>query len=263
MAEMRLSSRESALVFGFGLRVGLAVILLTAGWNVRTMAQETGASPPRDDKANTQAKAPGKTGDSDGIQIDDRFPPPNTYPHDRYEYRFQARGNYVPTLTWRLIGTPPPGLRLEEDGLLHGEPLRAGEYKFTVSVTDSGSPRQAVEREFAVHVIEAITLAWKKIAHVNGGRIEGSVEVSNTTPDNIDLTFIVEAVAENGRATAIGYQHFVLPRGTTDKEIPFGENLPHGSYLVNVDAIGEVARKNQIFRQRMQTPTALPVAVGP
>jgi len=98
---------------------------------------------------------------------------------------------------------------------------------------------------------------------VNGNRIEGSVEVSNTTPDDIDLTFVVMAVAPNGRATAIGYQHFVLRRGTIDQELPFGETLPPGGYVVHVDAVGEVASRNVIYRQRMETPTALQVTAAP
>jgi hypothetical protein len=108
-----------------------------------------------------------------------------------------------------------------------------------------------------------MTLNWKAPAHVNGNRIEGSAEVSNTTPDDMDLTFVVLAVAANGRATAIGYQHFVLRRGTISKELPFGEALPNGGYVVHVDAVGEVPPKNLIYRERLQTPAPLQVTVGP
>jgi hypothetical protein len=79
----------------------------------------------------------------------------------------------------------------------------------------------------------------------------------------MDLTFIVLAVAENGRATAVGYQHFVLRRGTIAKELPFGETLPPGGYVVHVDAVGEVERKKLIYRERMQTASPLQVTVGP
>ena len=87
-------------------------------------------------------------------------------------------------------------------------------------------------------MVEAMTLAWKVPAHVIGNRIEGSVEVSNTTPDDMDLTFDVKAVAENGRATEIGYQHFPLKKGTTGMMLPFGETLPHGAYMVYVNLNG-------------------------
>ena len=45
-------------------------------------------------------------------------------------------------------------------------------------------------------------------ARERGPASEGSVEVTNTTVDDMDLTFDVKAVAENGRATEIGYQRF-------------------------------------------------------
>ncbi|MGA9980774.1 MAG: hypothetical protein WBQ08_19295 [Candidatus Sulfotelmatobacter sp.] len=187
---------------------------------------------------------------------------PDTYPHASYTVHFLARGASS-GLHWRLErGVLPPGLKIDVNGLLHGEPTHAGEFRFVLSVTDNGRQR-AVQKEFVLRVVEAVTLIWKAPAHVNGNRIEGSVEVSNTTVDDIDLTFIVKAVAENGRATAIGYQHFPLPRATAGMELPFGETLPFGAYIVNVDVVGEVAVRNRIYRQHLDTPHRLRVMVGP
>jgi hypothetical protein len=189
---------------------------------------------------------------------------PQTYPHGRYQVNFEARGNYVPVLHWQVeSGALPPGIKLEDNGVLHGEAQRAGEFQFVVSATDGGKPQQAVQKRFVIKVVEALTLAWKNPAHVAGNRIEGSVEVSNATVDDIDLTFDVKAIAENGRATEIGYQHFPLTRGTIGMELPFGETLPHGAYIVNVNLVGEVAKWNAIYRQQMQTPKPLRVMVGP
>jgi hypothetical protein len=195
------------------------------------------------------------------IQNDSNLP--DGYPHIAYEVRFRARGG-VPVLHWRLEkGALPSGLKLEDDGLLHGEPEHAGEFQFTVSVSDGGKPQQAVQKDFVLRVRAALAINWKSPAHVNGSRIEGSVEVTNTTPDDMDLTFSVLAVAAaDGRATAIGYQHFVLRRGTVGMELPFGENLPHGGYVVHVDAVGEVEAKNLIYRERMES-RELHVTVGP
>jgi len=187
---------------------------------------------------------------------------PDTYPQAVYEVQFRVHGG-VPVFHWRLEkGALPPGIKLEDNGLLHGQPERTGEFQFTVSVTD-GSHQPGVQKAFVLRVKSALSLNWKDAAHVNGNRIEGSVEVTNTTPNDMDLTFIVLAVAGNGRATAIGYQHFVLRRGTVGKELPFGETLPHGGYVVHVDTVGEVAAKRLIYRDRMQTPSALQVIVGP
>jgi hypothetical protein len=189
---------------------------------------------------------------------------PDTYPRGPYEVRFRGRGNYVPVLRWRLqSGTLPPGITLEDNGELHGAAERAGEFQFVVSVKDGGQPQQVVQRGFTIKVVEAISLKWKVPAHVAENRIEGSVELSNTTADDMDLTFDVKAVAENGRATEIGYQHFPLKRGTIAMALPFGESLPHGAYVVYVNVNGEVAKRNAIYKQQLQTPAPLQVVVGP
>jgi hypothetical protein len=199
-----------------------------------------------------------------GLVVRSESPLPDTYPHGRYFVLLDAQGNFVPPLHWRIErGTLPPGIKLEDNGQLHGEAEQAGEFQFTVSVTDSDNPRQAVQKAFVIRVIEALILNWKSPAHVTGNRIDGSVAVSNTTADDITLTFDVKAVAENGRATEIGYQHFVLKKGTDAMVLPFGETLPHGNYVIHVDVAGEVAKKNAIYRERLQTPGPLQVAVGP
>lgn len=196
-----------------------------------------------------------------GLVIENDPELPDTYQQTPYEYRFHAHGG-IGAMHWRLEkGSLPPGLKLEDDGLLHGAAARMGGFQFTVAVRSIGV--SGVQKGFVLRVRSALSLRWKNQAHVNGNRIEGSADVSNTTPDDIDLTFIVLAVPADGRATAIGYQHFLLRRGTTEKELPFGETLPRGGYVVHVDTIGEVAAKNLIYRDRLQTPEALQVMVGP
>ena len=93
--------------------------------------------------------------------------------------------------------------------------------------------------------------------------MDGAVKLTNGTKDDFDLTFIVVAVAENGRATALGYQHFTLKAGTIDFPIPFGETLPHGAYVVHADAVAEIPLKNAILRRQLETPAPLPVTQGP
>jgi hypothetical protein len=215
----------------------------------------------RQQSQGQDAPAPGQSGNE--LVIENESELPETYPQAPYEFSFRAHGG-VPLLHWHLEkGALPAGMKLEDNGLLHGEAERVGEFQFTVSVRDGSQPGQVVEKGFVLRVRSALSLKWKTPAHVSGNRIEGSAEVSNTTPDDIDLTFIVMAVPDNGRATAIGYQHFMLHRGTVGKELPFGETLPHGGYVVHVDAVGEVSPKNLIYRDRMQSPGQLQVTVGP
>jgi len=230
----------------------LGVLMLFGQSTVRAGPQQS---------SRPEATASGQRENELVIETDSELP--DTYPQADYEFRFRARGG-VPALHWRLEkGALPPGIKLEADGLLHGKAERVGEFEFIVSVRDGSQPQQAVQKGFVLRVRSALSLKWKTPAHVTGSRIEGSVEVSNTTPDDIDLTFIVMAVQGNGRATAIGYQRLVLRRGTVEQELPFGETLPHGGYVVHVDAVGEVAAKNLIYRDRLQTPGALQVTVGP
>jgi Putative Ig domain len=213
-------------------------------------------------QADTQAASTPAQGET-GLIIEGDRELPDAYAHRHYEFRFHAR-NGTSVLHWKVEkGALPPGVKLDETGLLLGEPERPGEFQFTVSVIDGGNTQSAVQKGFLLRVVSGLALNWKNPAHVSGNRIEGSAQVSNETPDDIDLTFVVMAVAGNGRATAIGYQHFVLKRGTVAMELPFGETLPRGGYVVHVDAVGEVAPRNLIYRERMQTPGPLQVAVGP
>lgn len=201
--------------------------------------------------------------DEGGLQIEPTELP-RTFLRGPYHVQFYGRGNYVPTLRWRVIeGTLPPGIRLTEGGVLEGEAQRTGEFHFTVAVRDGNQPAQAVQRGFVIEVVDALTVGWKIPAHVSGNRIEGSVEVSNTTPDEIDLTYDVKAIAENGRATEIGYQHFPLKQGTMGMTLPFGETLPHGDYVVNVSVEGMIAKRKAFYRQQLQMPGPLHVTVGP
>ncbi|MFZ0804790.1 MAG: putative Ig domain-containing protein [Candidatus Sulfotelmatobacter sp.] len=235
-----------------GFRWGLGTVVLA------TTVTLMGAAPGR--PARSSAVAPVQDGASQ-LQIENDAILPETYPGANYAVTFHARGG-VPVLHWKVVkGTIPPGLILDDGGNLFGRPVRDGEFRFTASVKDGSN--QAVQKSFVIRVKSALTADWKVPAHVSGNRIDGSVKVSNTTPDEVDLTFVVLAVAENGRATAIGYQHFVLPPATLDKELPFGDTLPRGGYVVHVDVVGEVAPKNLIHRKRLQTKGPLQVTVGP
>src|SRR5579862_7006518 len=67
--------------------------------------------------------------DGPSLIIENESELPDTFPHASYELRFRAHGG-VPVLHWRLEkGALPQGLRLEDDGLLHGQPERTGEFQ--------------------------------------------------------------------------------------------------------------------------------------
>jgi len=225
----------------------ICVLLATAAW-----AQE-----------NPPAKSSDSAQTDENVPVIEATPLPDAYPKTVYLFRFHATGG-VPPLRWKLqSGSLPRAMNLTSDGVLNGAPESPGEFHFTVSVIDSAEPRHAVQRQFTLRVLAAMSMEWKTMAHVNGNRIEGAVEVANETQDEIDLTFDAKAVAQNGRATEIGYQHFSLSPKIHHLEIPFGETLPSGSYKIYLLAVGEVARKKLIYREQLDLPMRLTITIGP
>jgi Putative Ig domain len=251
----KLSATQKRSQFWFSHSAALACLLVVPVCPVFLIRAQAQSEQQSDNKASSKPDA--------AQLVIDTVSFPGTYARGRYSVQLQQHGG-TPPFHWKVEhGDLPRGLILEDDGSLHGSPQTTGEYHLTISVTDSSKPPQAVQRDYVLKVVPAFTLTWKTPAHVAGNRIEGSVEVSNGTPQDFDLTFIVLAVNETGRATAIGYQRFPLKKGTSEFEIPFGDTVPHGAYVVHVDAVGEVADENLIYRERLQTPSPLQVAAGP
>jgi hypothetical protein len=210
----------------------------------------------------TWLPAQSQAADASALAVEAK-PLPNAAPRHPYRFEFHAH-NGIPAFKWTVVaGDVPVGMKMGEDGVLAGAAIAAGVFHFTVQVTDTSRPPQTAQLRFELKVVPPLLLEWKDYAKVNGNRIDGRVKVSNGTEDDFDLTFVVLAVAEDGRATAIGYQRFSLAHGTTSFEIPFGENLPHGAYVIHVDTVAEVAEKDQIYRARLQTKERLQVLVGP
>jgi hypothetical protein len=188
---------------------------------------------------------------------------PKAYLKQHYETRLEAHGGITP-LRWEITdGALPAGIVLGHDGVLSGIPAETGEFKFTVTLTDSGRPAAQRNQQLVLTVMAPLLAQWGRYPKVKGQRLEGSIIVSNQTEQDFDLTVIMMAVSETGRATAIGYQRFNLTKGDTGKEIPFGENLPQGSYELDVDAVAEVAATNSIYRARLVPNERFQMLQGP
>jgi len=188
---------------------------------------------------------------------------PKAYLRQPFVTRLEARGG-VPPFRWEVSeGSLPPGMFLNPDGELEGTPSEAGEFFFTVRATDSSKPAQEVTRQLSLSVTSPLLARWGRYPKINGQRLEGSIWVSNQTDRDFDLTMIVLAVDEIGRATAIGYQHFPLKKNSDEIELPFGDNLPRGSYQLNVDVVAEVAATNSIYRARLVPMERFQMEKGP
>ena len=126
-------------------------------------------------------------------------------------------------------------------------------------LSDTAAPPAQVKRVFVIKIIAALTVEWKQPPSVKGEGISGEIAVTNHTGQAVDLTVIVLAVNEVGKAFALGYQHFLVKPETVSPIIPFGSSLPYGKYVVHADAVGELESANRIYRARLQTPETLVV----
>jgi hypothetical protein len=180
-----------------------------------------------------------------------------------YHLALRATGG-APPYVWSIAtGDLPEGIALSADGVLSGRPTKPGTFSFTLKVEDSAHPGHSITKDFHLEVSASMLLEWVEPPKVQDNRIDGTLQVSNGSNDTFDLTVVVVAVAENGRATAIGYEHFPLKPKTTSVKISFGNTLPHGGYTVRADAIAEIPARKAILRQGLETPQPLQIIPGP
>jgi hypothetical protein len=176
----------------------------------------------------------------------------------KYEAKLEATGG-LPPRTWEVIdGKLPAGLMLDTvTGTIMGSPTALGQYRFAVEVSDSQDPPESRTREFSITVVSALVVEWKTVPAVTTDGIAGSIRLANQTANDLDLTAIIVAVNEVGKAFVLGYQHFTFAAQSAQQDIPFGSSLPRGTYIVHADTIAEVASSNSIYHARLQTSQPL------
>ena len=172
---------------------------------------------------------------------------------DHYSAKLEATGGIGPYTWHKVSGSLPRNLELRDFGLIEGEVNEEGTFEITIEAIGHGDTRSK-PKKLTLRVETPLTAVWSRKSQVNGQRIDGSIKVSNTTGRDFDLTFVVLAVNDIGRATALGYQHFSLKKNTRDMELPFGGTPSPGSYDVNVDVVGEELASKNIFRTRLVAP---------
>lgn len=177
-----------------------------------------------------------------------------------YTLPLQATGGTSP-YTWHLVqGDLPPGLKLHpHTGKITGSPTVPGDYRFTIAAADVSIPKLHAQRDLVIHVITGLAVDWKEPPAVHGNSISGSAVVTNETGVDFDLTVVIVAVNEIGRATALGYQHFKLPAQTTSPVIPFGSSPGQGTYYVRVDAVAHQPSHHYVYRADKQTSESIKV----
>src|SRR5438477_9086240 len=87
---------------------------------------------------------------------------PKAYLRTSYHVQLEAKGGILP-LKWTIAkGALPPGLTLTDDGLVSGAASEVGEYRFTVTVSDSGKPGQQRNQELMLEVVAPFLVEWSR-----------------------------------------------------------------------------------------------------
>ena len=178
----------------------------------------------------------------------------------KFIFTLAVMGGVAP-YNWHLaVGHLPSGLKLHAHaGTISGVPVTPGEYHFTVAVSDSSIPVLQAEREITIVVTAGILLDWKQSPKADGATLSGSVGVTNQTGNALELTVIVVAVNRIGRATALGYQHFIMA-ADAQQVIPFSSNPGPEQYTVRVDAVGHRTNGHYTYRVAKETTDRINVS---
>jgi hypothetical protein len=177
-----------------------------------------------------------------------------------YKATIQVSGG-TPPLRWRVIrGTLPGGLALQPgSGTVIGTPTEPGRSSFTIEITDAQSKK--LVQDFTLEVKDFLVVLFERGPSLSSNDLAGIVKLKNQSNDNYDLTVIVVAINQIGKAFALGYQHFPFA-AQSEQSIPFSSTLPNGTYIVHVDAIAKVAARNLTRYSSLQTQASILVDVN-
>lgn len=173
---------------------------------------------------------------------------------EKYEVELRAIGGHPP-YRWTLQGGTalPSGLSLDPNsGRISGTPESSDEFSVLVQVADSAEPPLTHSKLLVAQSGAPLTVRWTVRPHIIASNIAGAVRVVNGSHDTVDTTVFVVAVNEYGRATALRYAKLKLPPGKETPDLSFDVSLPVGQYVAHVDAVGEVAEKRAIYRDRRE-----------
>ena len=96
-----------------------------------------------------------------------------------------------------------------------------------------------------------LRIDWEEVPQMQNDGIYGSVVVSTLNAPKQDLTLIVIAVNEFGKAFVLGYQRI---RSEHELRDSFGSRLPAGEYAVHMDAILEVPSSQTVYHAHRHGP---------
>ena len=171
------------------------------------------------------------------------------------EYRAELKavgGN--PPYQWTILQQKlPPGLAFDSSrAVIFGKPQFDNEFSVLMQVSDSSEPPLTTTRLLVTSTGAPLAIRWTDRPHISADHLAGAVRVKNGSKDSVDLTVILVAVNEYGKAFALRYEHVTLAKGAETPDLKFDSSLPLGEYTLHADAVGEVAARNVIYRDRRE-----------
>ena len=185
--------------------------------------------------------------------VTSNLPPPEI----GVEYKAEIRvvGGRQPYIWTVLQQSLPLGLTLDSTrGVIFGTPQSDAQFSALIQVSDSSEPSLTITKLLVSNPGPLLAIRWTDRPHISADHMGGALRVKNGSKDDVDLTVIVVAVNEYGKAFALRYEHLALPRGAETPDLQFDSSLPLGQYTLHADAVGEVAAKNAIYRDRRELP---------
>jgi len=121
-----------------------------------------------------------------------------------------------------------------------------------IQVADSSDPPLSLTKLLVASANAPLTVRWTVRPHVTASHLSGAVRVINGSKDTVDMTVIVMAVNEYGKAFALRYEQMKLPPGIETPDLSFDVYMPLGQYTAHADAVGEVPARKAIYRDRRE-----------
>jgi hypothetical protein len=170
-----------------------------------------------------------------------------------YKVELKAVGGKLP-YNWTILQQPlPTDLSLDStSGIISGKPQSDTQFSVLVKVSDSSEPPLTTTRLLVSNAGPLLVIRWTDRPHISLDHVAGAVRVKNGSKDTVDLTIIVVAVNEYGKAFALRYEHLMLTKGMETPDLKFDSSLPLGQYTLHADAVGEVPARNVIYRDRRE-----------
>ena len=172
-----------------------------------------------------------------------------------YKAEIKVVGGKAP-YQWSILQQAlPTGLNFDgAQAVIFGTPQSDAQFSVLVEVSDSSEPPLTITKLLVSNPGPLLAIRWTDRPHISLDHMAGAVRVKNGSKDLVDLTVIVVAVNEYGKAFALRYERLPLPRGAETPDLKFDSSLPLGQYTLHADAVGEVAAKNAIYRDRRELP---------